>query len=506
MTTTMLRFSLSSAVVVALVATDAGTVYAQQRAGDVVTESRRIAVAGGDSVEVDMGRLFVPENRAKAESRLIELAFLRVKSPVPNPGPPLFYLAGGPGGSATGQVNLGRGLSERWSWYLSICDLVFLDQRGAGRSNPNLLHIAPSHARMEAFRDAAVAREVMVAAAREGAEKFRTEGVDLDGYTTVESADDIDAARQALGYERINLWGFSYGTHLGLATIRRHGDRIANAVLMGVEGPDHTFKLPSTMDTQWRKIVRLAARDPELRKHIPDLDALLDRVLTTLDREPLVVEVRDPVGVVRELPVGRFGLLWIMRFDIGDMSDIPAFPRLLSSIDRGDPSMLAWFVQKRVQLLFGSQVMSVVMDAASGASPERRARIARESAESRFGDVVNFPHPAIGEAIGVRDLGPAYRAPIVSDVRTLFVSGDMDFNTPPYQAEEVRWGFTDASHVIVENAGHEQPIQQLPVQLAIAAFFRGEEVPDTRVDAGPIRFVPIEGYNPEVTHPSVPRP
>lgn len=150
--------------------------------------------------------------------------------------------------------------------------------------------------------------------------------------------------------------------------------------------------------------------------------------------------------------------------------------------------------------------MSVVMDAASGASPERRARIARESAESRFGDVVNFPHPAIGEAIGVRDLGPAYRAPIVSDVRTLFVSGDMDFNTPPYQAEEVRWGFTDASHVIVENAGHEQPIQQLPVQLAIAAFFRGEEVPDTRVDAGPIRFVPIEGYNPEVTHPSVPRP
>ncbi len=119
---------------------------------------------------------------------------------------------------------------------------------------------------------------------------------------------------------------------------------------------------------------------------------------------------------------------------------------------------------------------------------------------------MNFPFPEIGAAVGAPDLGPEYRSPIVSDVKTLFLSGTMDFNTPPYQAEEVRWGFTSSAHIIVEGAGHEQVIDQRPVQQAINAFLRGEEIEEARVDAGPLRFVPIVGYDPQATHPSVPRP
>lgn len=103
------------------------------------------------------------------------------------------------------------------------------------------------------------------------------------------------------------------------------------------------------------------------------------------------------------------------------------------------------------------------------------------------------------------DLGAEYRAPLVSDVRALLLSGSLDWNTPPYQAERLRWGLRNATHISVENAGHEQVLPQPAIQRAIVAFLQGEGVSGVRVALPPLRFVPLEGYDPEVTHPSVPR-
>ncbi len=474
-------------------------------AGDLRVEEAWLATAEGDSVAARRGTLAVPESRGRADSRIIRLAFVRLLSTAPDPGPPLFYLAGGPGGSATASVSSPRGVSN-WTWYLSYGDVVFLDQRGAGDSEPPLLFIQADAPEPDLFVDAAAARARAVALARAGAAHFRRLGVDLDAYTSVESADDIDALRGALGYPRINLFGFSYGTHLALATIRRHEAHVASAVLVGVEGPDHTFKLPHAMDAQFERLALLAARDPEVSRLEPDLVALLDRVLEKLARAPLVVRVNDPMGRVVDVPVGPFGLKWILRFDIGDRSDFTVFPRLLYSIDRGDPTLLAWFVQKRFPLVYGSNLMSLMVDAASGASPERLRLIASQAETSRFAEVVNFPNPEIGPDVAAPDLGNDYRGPLESSVRALFLSGTLDFNTPPHQAEEVRRGFSASTHITVRNAGHEQILPEPFVQDAIRAFLAGDPIEDATVDAGPIRFVPLEGYDPARTHPSVPRP
>jgi hypothetical protein len=103
------------------------------------------------------------------------------------------------------------------------------------------------------------------------------------------------------------------------------------------------------------------------------------------------------------------------------------------------------------------------------------------------------------------DLGDTFRSPIVSPVRTLFLSGTLDWNTPPFQAEEVRWGFPNSSHIIVRNAGHEQVLPHPDVLGAIARFLSGADVDDVTAGWPPLRFVPIEGYDPARTHPSVPR-
>lgn len=479
-------------------------VAVSQEPGDpgLEIEPATFTSASGTDVSGRVGRLAVPENRSDPETRSIRLAFVWLEATGEPSGPPVVYLAGGPGGSSTWMAREPRAL-ESWLPLLATRELIFLDQRGTGESEPDLVWRSDLPLPANIFRDSATALEHVLEASRRAKAALLERGIDLGGYTTVESADDIDALREALGLERISLLGFSYGTHLALSTIRRHGGRVQDAVLVGVEGPDHTLKEPLRTDTQWAKIAEMARRDPGLGGI--DLETLLDRVLARLDRAPMAIEIPHPAtGEEVSLPVGSFGLRYVLRRDIGDASDLPVFPRLLHSIDRGDPSVLRWFVAKRFgEVAFGVNGMSWLVDGASGASPARRARIAQETSSSRFGGVVNFPFPQVSEVWEPPDLGPEHRGALASDVRTLFLSGTLDWNAPPYQAEEVRWGFPRSTHVIVGNAGHEQILPQPEIRAAIVRFLRGESVDDVTLTLPPLRFVPLEGRDPAVSHPSV---
>jgi pimeloyl-ACP methyl ester carboxylesterase len=304
----------------------------------------------------------------------------------------------------------------------------------------------------------------------------------------------------------MSLVGFSYGTHLGLAAIRRHGEHVERAVLIGTEGPNHTRKLPGTYDVHVRRLGHLVARDERAGGDVPDLADLLRRALDRLAAAPMIVTVDDPLraGATVEIPVGPFGLQYILVRDLGDASDLPVIPRLLYTIEQGDPSVLRWFVAKRFGELGTLSAMYFVMDSASGAEPLRQARIEQESRHSLLGNAMNFVFPEIDAAWGTPDLGPAFRAPIVSSVPTLFISGTLDSNTPPAQAEEVRWGFTDSTHLVIENAGHEDMLPRPEVQQAIVRFLRGESVRDVTLALPPPRFIPVRGAAPAaMTHPAL---
>jgi pimeloyl-ACP methyl ester carboxylesterase len=80
-------------------------------------------------------------------------------------------------------------------------------------------------------------------------------------------------------------------------------------------------------------------------------------------------------------------------------------------------------------------------------------------------------------------LPESFRKPIVSRLPALFISGSLDSNTPPYQAEEVRWGFPNSAHVIVENAGHESTLTLPETRKLMLDFLRGEDVSGRRIVA-----------------------
>lgn len=480
----------------------AATAGAQRKAGEVELQPVELRSSRG-RVAAERGRLWVRENRRARDSRLIELAFARLKSTADQPGPPLIYLHGGPGGSATGAVRNPRSLA-RWVPFLALGDVVLLDQRGCGSSKPRLARPLDTPPPPDVMRTRKSYGAWLAEASARVKAALQKEGIDITGYDTEQSADDVDQLRAALGAAKVRLLGFSYGTHLGLSVIRRHGESVESAVLIGVEGPDQTRKLPSTYEAQIQKLTALIAADPDTGKDVPDFGALLARVLAKLEKEPLMVRAPQPLtGKMVEVTVSADALRVILVRDIGDTNDLPVFPRLLWTIDRGDPSVLAWFVRKRYSGARFFPTHAFTTDPASGCSPARAARIAAEAKSATLKDAMNLTFPSVEAVWRMPTLGGDFRAPLVTRVRTLFVSGTLDANTPPYQAEQMRWGFLRSTHLVQSNGGHEDWFRNRNLQRAIFDFLRGKDVSGRDVDMPRLRFIPVRGKPTGVTHPSL---
>ena len=464
---------------------------AERKLGDIWFEPFKFTIQG-NTIDAELGRLIVRENRQRADSKTIELAFVLLKTTAAKPGYPVVYLDGGPGSSA---INLAHvpDYMRAFQRLREVGDVILLDQRGVGRSKPNLTRLSSSSLPTDIFADREKAQQEFTRRFREGAEHFRSQGVDLSAYNTRESAHDVDDIRKALGADKINLVGFSYGTHLGLACIRYHAGRLDRVVLFGTEGPDHTDKLPSTSDNAVRRLAKIAAADPEIGPKAPDLYATLQRVMKKLEREPAKVTVTDrrtnrPV----ELTVNHDGLRFLIRMDLGDTNDLPIFPAWFVTMDRGDYSILARFAERRYnQFGAGAPIMTALVDGASGATAKRRKQIEREAKTSILSDMMNFPSliiPGISEG---HDLGDEFRSAIKTAVPTLFFSGELDNNTQPFQADEVRKTFRNSVHIVIPNAGHESMLTDERCHQPMVDFLQGKDVSGVKIALPTLKFAPI---------------
>ncbi|HJQ68423.1 MAG TPA: alpha/beta hydrolase [Blastocatellia bacterium] len=460
----------------------------QRRAGDLTIKPYVFQSQGGEKVDAELGVLTVPENRTDPQSNLIELAFVRFKSTSKNPGPPIVYLAGGPGGSGIGAA---RG--SRFPLFMAmreIGDVIAFDQRGVGMSKPNLGCIQTLNFPL----DVPATREEFIRLFKERAgdcaEYWRDfQRVDLRGYNTNESADDLESLRKALGANKISLWGISYGTHLGLTAIRRHGKNIHRAILAGIEGPDHTLKLPGNIQKHLEDIDRVVKADPELNKEIPDFLGLMKTVLDRLEREPVTVEVTDPRTKQKvKVIVTKFILQILTASNIGT-TVTRDFPLIYYAASKGNYSYIAqvWLSESRREV---GSAMSLMMDCASGASAERRERIEREAKETLLGKLADQVFPDVCDGLGAVDLGPEFRSPVKSDVPVLFISGTLDARTPISNAEEYRAGFRNSHHLIIDGAVHSDPLflSSPKIKDVMLEFMKGQTPSTTTITLAPFKF------------------
>jgi hypothetical protein len=136
--------------------------------------------------------------------------------------------------------------------------------------------------------------------------------------------------------------------------------------------------------------------------------------------------------------------------------------------------------------------MSVAMDCASGARGDWLARIASEATQTLLGDAINIPFPGICRGLGIPDLGDDYRRALRSDVPVLIISGTLDGRTPPRNAARVLEGLPNAQHVVIDGAGHSDPllVSSPKVLDDMKAFLRGEQIPAAQIAIDRPRFMP----------------
>lgn len=411
-----------SAEPAAVPATDS---MAEERRPELLFEPVRFALESGDTVPAERGEIRVLENRSDPNSRTILIRFLRFGSRAEKPAAPIVYLAGGPGGSGTGAAR-----HERWAMFnrlRDVADIIILDQRGTGLSDsvPN----CDSSTRFPA--DSATTRDLYVrlhrAALRECLGFWEREGVDIRGYTTWESAADIDAVREALGVERVNLLGISYGTHLALATLKRYPDHVDRLVLASAEGLGETVKRPALTDAYFERLQTAINADSAAAARYPNVRALIRRVLDQVAANPPRITVRLRNGEPFERTLGPFEMQLITGYMISDPDRVTSILGAYVKAAEGQYGFFSDVLQPTIS--FGG--MPEAMDLASGISPERLARVQAEADTALLGDALNFPVPHLRGTIPSIDLGEEFREPVVSDRPALFLSGTLDGRTYP---------------------------------------------------------------------------
>jgi pimeloyl-ACP methyl ester carboxylesterase len=445
----------------------------------------------GEEVEAFRGELSVAENRAHKDSREIPIGYVRFPATGESPGAPIIYLSGGPGGSG---ISTAKG--RRFPLFMAMRefgDVIALDQRGTGASDdtPRCTSdvVMPADQNIQAETALALVRQSI-----DQCEAFwREAGVDIEGYTTVENARDLEALRKHLGAEKITLWGISYGTHLAFAALKEkqlHG-RIERLILASAEGLDQTVKFPSRTDAYFDRLQAVIDTQPEAKAAYRDIKALMARVHAKLEAAPVMVQLSNKDGSSADYLLRKETMQRVASAMISDPGRAVMLLQLYSAADAGfyDPlvGLLQRFETPGEPVEWG--VMSLAMDVASGIGDERLAQVEREAQTALIGDFLNFPMPHMRGVLGGLDLGEEFREPPVSDVPALLLTGTLDGRTYPDSQQEAVSGLTNVKTVTVVNAGHNLFMTSPEVTSVIQRFMRGEEIVVEEIEVIAPQFV-----------------
>ena len=177
-----------------------------------------------------------------------------------------------------------------------------------------------------------------------------------------------------------------------------------------------------------------------------------------LETKPRSVRLTDPrSGTEMNVAVGKFDLQLAVAGSLRGPSTFSLIPDAVARIENGDWTVLALSsLQHRTGE--GIHGMSLAMDCSSGADRSWTERIAREARTTLLGDAINFPFPDVCIGQDIADMGDSFREAVKSEVPTLIISGTLDGRTPVKNGEEILPGLRNAQHLIIEGAGHSDPL------------------------------------------------
>ena len=227
--------------------------------------------ASANGFTIDCGMLTVPMKRSVLSGKTVKIAAARIHSSSPTPLPdPVVYLEGGPGGSAISSVDF---WTKPAASILEDRDLILVDQRGTGYSEPRLF-CEQFDQDIELFADVG-------SLAADCLHQLQNTGVDVTGFNTTESAADIADLRWALKFDKWNLFGISYGTRLALWIMKTRPEGVRAVVIDSVYPPgvQSYTSIPTSLNRSLQAVFADCAAQPTCAAAYPDLNALLARAI-----------------------------------------------------------------------------------------------------------------------------------------------------------------------------------------------------------------------------------
>jgi pimeloyl-ACP methyl ester carboxylesterase len=403
------------------------------------------------SVAARCGVLQVAENPQEPSGRMIGLQVAVV--PALNRrsrSAPLFLLAGGPGQAASDLYVSYAGAFARVN---RNHDIVLLDQRGTGLSEP-LFCDYPEDWRETRDELPAVKRATLDCLARYG-ERVRY-------YTSSVATQDLERVRASLGYRQIDLYGASYGTRMAELYLRRHPEAVHAVILDGVTDPEQAIGPATPFDGERALdlILERCGRTPECAASYPALRGDFGALRAKFGPASTSLTLPDPsTGKPLELEFNRGVLAAALRLLSYNSIQASLLPDLIHQGSAGRLAPLAAQTvmmarEIRGQLASGMQ-NSVVC---SEDVPFFAARdIDRQRIDATYQGTEQLD--ALAEICKLWPRGPVdedLHAPLRSDVPTLLLSGEADPVTPPANAERLARGLARHRHLVLPGEGHGQ--------------------------------------------------
>ncbi|MFW5706681.1 MAG: alpha/beta hydrolase [Bacteroidota bacterium] len=415
--------------------------------------------------QIKFGYLPVPENHDNPDSRQIHVAFTIIKSKSDQPLPdPVVVLPGGPGGAFSPMVERIYN-TESIQNVLAHRDIILIDPRGTGFSNPKLCDNINDSDLSKALTFATEEQrlELLAEAWSKCAELMAEAGADVRGYSAIQVAQDAEKLRQELGYESWNIRGHSYGSYFGFVLMQTYPESVRSAFLSGMVNRNLYYDF-SQFDT-WNVIyntIEACKNDPDCSARFPDFENIMQKAFQHLESEPVAINYfnseKDEITAYITPSILLNGLQALLYNKQG----IEIIPLLMNAIAEGN----MWIIENLAASLINDgrfsgdlrqDMLTIVrgndlpLDPAFLAPPTnpnalqwlKNEWIPNDSERQQF----------TWDIIKTSDSIPQPQWKVL-DIPVLLVSGGLDPVTPAYRGEDAMQYFSNASHHVVPGSGH----------------------------------------------------
>ena len=424
--------------------------------------------------DMECGYVVVPEFYNGESTRELKLGVTRLKSSNGTTVSPLFMLLGGPGQSFESDYFrnfqpeiLGNILEER--------DIILLSQRGTKNTDTFLdcpEFYSGSWVATEQGLDAEAINNLETETLQNCIDGFKAQGVDLNAYNSVENAADVNAARQALGYDRIIYYGASYGSQLG-QHVMRDFPQILEAVVLDGAAPlaRKSWVEDRALDAQWGidNLTALCQADEKCNQAY-DIPALLEATAALFADGPLTFSYTHPdnPSISFDLEMTEAALFEVIHGQQGSGIGAFSLPAFLWQLSQEGAAVID---ENLVPALGGSIVASrdrtegeeaILMHLAMVCSDDRVNSMDDVNIEG-VGEYARVAGQSLSELyalacplLDVQELPDATDENVTLDVPTLLLAGDLDIATPTFRTQQVADALPNDTFVIFPGRTHVQ--------------------------------------------------